>query len=126
MQLRIFKTLWGHEEDFETACRQAKQAGFDGIEGPIPTESNERRNWRRLLDDYQLDYIAEICTAGSYVPQRNATLSQHLTSLEQQLKNCNEIAPLFVTCLGGCDAWEEECSLEFFFSGIGGGRALSA
>lgn len=118
MQLRIFKTLWGHEESFEAACRQAKQAGFNGIEGPVPTEPAESRRRRQLLDDYQLDYIAEICTAGSYVPQRDASLPRHLASLEQQLIACNELDPLFVTCLGGCDAWEEERSLEFFSAAL--------
>lgn len=118
MQLRLYKTLWGHEGSFETACMQAKRAGFEGIEGPVPVDAGERHAARKLLDDYGLDFIAEICTAGSYVPERHASLSDHLQSLEQQMQVAGELMPRFITCLGGCDAWPEQQSGEFFERGI--------
>lgn len=114
MQLNIFKTLWGHVGDFELACQQAVAAGFDGIEGPVPEDRAGIERAQSLLEQYQLQYIAEICTAGSYVPDRGASLQQHLDSLRQQLQRGVQLSPQFVTCLGGCDAWEEDVSLAFF------------
>lgn len=114
MKLQTYKTLWGHEGDFALACEQAALAGFEGIEGPMPDAVAERQQWRALLDQYGLDFIAEICTAGSYVPDRSASLGDHLESLALQLRGCTELSPRFVTCLGGCDAWEESVSVQFF------------
>lgn len=33
MQLRLFKTLWGHSGPVEDAAKQAASSGLDGIEG---------------------------------------------------------------------------------------------
>lgn len=118
MHLLLFKTLWGHEDSFESACQQAQQAGFHGIEGPVPLDDNQRLLARKLLDEYGLDFIAEICTAGSYVPERHASVDEHLRSLEQQMQVAGDMRPRFITCLGGCDAWPEQQSAEFFGSAM--------
>lgn len=114
MALQLFKTLWGHEGSFELACQQAVAAGFAGIEGPAPEDPREQQAWRDLLDHYRLDYIAEITTGGSYVPDRSASLQQHLDTLDSKLQHSLALNPLFVTCLGGCDAWDKSESLQFF------------
>ena len=72
MNLLLYKTLWGHTGSPAEAIASAKAHGFDGIEGPAPAASAARRDWRQQLADAGLDYIAEICTAGSYVPDRRA------------------------------------------------------
>lgn len=114
MKLECYKTLWGHAGSFAQACQQAKEAGFTGLEGPAPASYDERSLWQRHLQDAGLSYIAEICTAGSYVPDRAASVQDHLVSLEQKLQHATPLGPQFVTCLGGCDAWDEDQSLEFF------------
>lgn len=114
IQLQLYKTLWGHPGTFESACRQAVARGFAGIEGPAPMSVAEQAQWRQLLANYGLEFIAEICTAGSYVPDRGATVQDHLDSLAQKLEASIALAPRFVTCIGGCDAWEEQDSAEFF------------
>jgi sugar phosphate isomerase/epimerase len=114
MELSLFKTLWGHNSDFESAIAKALRAEFQGIEGPVPEDLKEARLLQEKLDDAGLSYIAEITTAGSYVPDRQASLQDHLESLECKLEHSLQMSPLFITCLGGCDAWPEELSLEFF------------
>jgi sugar phosphate isomerase/epimerase len=114
MQLKIFKTLWGFNGNDAQAVQEALAAQLQGIEGPAPQEQHTRSQFKQLLHENQLEYIAEITTAGSYVPDRNATLKQHLQSFEDKLHISLELEPLFITCLGGCDAWPEEQSLEFF------------
>ena len=114
MRLRLFKTLWGHEGSFADAITQARTAGFHGIEGPAPATHDQAISYRQQLADAGFDYIAEICTAGSYVPERHASLQDHLDSFASKLERSLALNPLFVTCLGGCDAWPEAVSIEFF------------
>ena len=114
MQLKLFKTLWGFDGDYLNAVEEAVIDGYDGIEGPAPADATTRREFRAALEANGLDYIAEICTAGSYVPERHASVKQHLDSLEQGLARSVELDPLFVTSLAGCDAWHEVQSTQFF------------
>lgn len=114
MDLKLFKTLWGFAGTLQDAVEQAMAVGMHGIEGPAPETEVERAAFKRLLEDCNLDYIAEITTAGSYVPDRHATLKQHLESFRAKLTASVELNPLFITCLGGCDAWPESQSVEFF------------
>ncbi|WP_455222567.1 sugar phosphate isomerase/epimerase family protein [Kaarinaea lacus] len=114
----MFKTLWGFTGSYQQAVDQVLTAGMQGIEGPAPKEQNDRIALRQLLSDRNLDYIAEITTAGSYVPDRQATLEQHLDSFKSKLAASIELNPLFITCLGGCDAWPETQSIDFFSSAM--------
>lgn len=114
MQQLLFKTLWGHDGSFLDAIHMAADAGMQGIEGPAPTTPAERETVLESLAEHNLSYIAEITTAGTYVPERRASLADHLDSLQLKLAQSRPLNPLFVTCLGGCDAWPEAQSLEFF------------
>lgn len=114
MQLQIFKTLWGHAGSFEEAASQAMSADFNGIEGPIPQQASKQIELAEILEANGLLYIAEICTAGSYIPQRHADVTAHLKSLEDTLRSCTYLKPEFVNCIGGCDAWPMEEHLLFF------------
>ena len=114
MDMTFFKTLWGFTGSSPQAIEQAVDADMQGIEGPAPANKKQRSALSELLTDHRLQYIAEITTAGSYVPDRHATLQQHLESFEAKLEASAELNPLFITCLGGCDAWPESQSIEFF------------
>jgi hypothetical protein len=118
MKLQRFKTLWGFEGDFESACLQARTAGFDGIEGSAPEDAETRAHWKTCLEKHGLLYIAEAVTGGGYVPRRDLGVGDHLNDLESMLSHSVELAPLFVTCIGGLDAWSEAESLHFFGEGI--------
>lgn len=114
MKLEIFKTMWGFEGDFETACREAQEAGFNGIEGRSPLDHDERNHWKACLEKYDLLFIAEIVTGGDFVPARHDSLQKHINDVEEGIKNSLELNPRFMTCMGGCDAWSEEDSMAFF------------
>ena len=81
MKLQIFKTLWGHSGSYQQAADEAIAAGFDGIEGPIPQQPGDHHWLAEILENNALLYIAEVCTAGSYVPQRHADVVTHLASM---------------------------------------------
>ena len=114
MQLKIYKTMWGFQGTAESALAELLQAGMQGLEGPVPMTSDDRDKLSTQLQAHQLDYIAEITTAGSYVPERHASMQHHLDSLESKLQEAVLLKPLFVTCIAGCDAWSENKSVEFF------------
>lgn len=114
MQLTLFKTLWGHKGSFVSAIGEAVDAGFDGIEGPAPSNPREAGEMQELLSESGMTFIAEITTAGTYVPDRNASLQQHIDSFADKLEHSLRLDPLFITCLGGCDAWPEDENIAFF------------
>ncbi|CAD5106264.1 sugar phosphate isomerase/epimerase family protein [Zestomonas carbonaria] len=118
MRLRIFKTLWGHAGSIEQAALQALEAGFDGLEAPAPGNAAARAAFAEVLASHDLDYIAEICTAGSYVPERHATPAAHLADLERKLVGALELSPRFCNLMAGCDAWPLAVQLEFFAAAL--------
>lgn len=118
MELQLFKTLWGFDGDYGRAAAEAVAAGFAGLEGQVPEEPAARQALGAALDDHGLAFIAEVTTAGSYVPDRRAGVRAHLDSLEAGLARCDGFAPRRVTVIGGCDAWPEADSLDFFAAAV--------
>lgn len=114
MRLDLFKTVWGHEGTLEEAATLAVDAGFAGIEAPTPAAAEEVQQLANVLATHGLDYIAEICTAGSYVPDRHATPGEHLASLETKIKRSLPLDPRFCNVMGGCDAWPLNVQIDFF------------
>jgi sugar phosphate isomerase/epimerase len=114
MKLQLFKTLWGHQGTLASAISEALEAGFHGLEGPAPANTAAIRELKTLLADSGLNYIAEITTAGSYVPDRHASIQQHIDSFAEKLDQSLPFNPLFITCLGGCDAWTDDMNITFF------------
>jgi hypothetical protein len=119
MELQIFKTLWGNVGGLDAAIAVCNDSEFDGIEGQAPLARAERNEFRAKLAQHGLSYIAEICTSGSYVPNRQATESEHLDSFLRQAEAALECEPFFLTVIAGCDAWSIGQSVDFF------GRAMS-
>jgi len=114
MELRVFKTLWGHTTGLDAAFAACREKAFDGLEGPCPIAPRGRSVFRQRLADEGRSYIAEICTAGGYVPQPHTTVGEHLASFRKQAEAAVECAPLFLTALAGRDAWSVPESVEFF------------
>ena len=117
MELRLFKTLWGHTTGLDAAITSCRQLGFDGIEGPLPIAPRGRAVFRQRLQDEGLAYISELCTAGSYVPNPHTTVEQHSASFREQAEAAAECDPLMVV-LGGRDAWSIGESVQFFGEAI--------
>ena len=86
MELLLFKTLWGSNGSLAKSIAHAQAHGFCGVEGQAPLASKERQTFRAQLDAAGMDFIAEICTAGSYVPDRGAAPVEHLESLSPGIR----------------------------------------
>lgn len=115
MKLECFFTLWGWSGSAVDAVHHAKEAGFDGVEGQVPTTQEERARFAAALKETGLNYIQEIATTGTYVPDRSLSLEDHLIHFDQELNaTADVLKPKFITCLGGCDSWSIPKSLVFF------------
>ncbi|MDX1696029.1 MAG: TIM barrel protein [Ketobacteraceae bacterium] len=114
MEFTLFKTLWGHGGSAMAGAAMAAEAGFGGIEAPAPEQPEECSALQEALKQHSMKYICEICTAGSYVPDRDATPEQHLEDLRRKIERGLELEPEFYNVMGGCDAWPLAQQVEFF------------
>lgn len=114
MRLRCYRTLWGFSGTAAEAAQQAREDGYDGLEGPVPLQPAAQAALRDALAAHGLDQIAEICTAGSYVPDRHVSVAEHLDSLQRQLDAAVALGVRRITVLAGCDAWPVAQSVAFF------------
>ncbi len=109
----LFRSLWTNGFNLSAALRDIDLERFDGIEGPLPTDHFARRDFTARLRERQIPFIAEITTGGGYVPHRRE-LSAHLDDFRRKAEEARPAHPLFLTVLGGCDAWPIDQSVEFF------------
>tara|TARA_R110002096_G_scaffold159011_3_gene324594 strand:+ start:19175 stop:20053 length:879 start_codon:yes stop_codon:yes gene_type:complete len=114
MKLKIYKPLWGHEGTLTEAIEQAVSAEFDGIEGPVPAQDDERSLLKEQLEAADLEMIAEIFTGGWYVPDPCATPSNHLDDLRRGLERSLPLEPTFVNTQTGLDAWPLRTQIDYF------------
>jgi sugar phosphate isomerase/epimerase len=118
MELKLFKTLWGFDGDYLKAVEEAVADGFDGIEGPAPADAAVCHEFAAALKEAGLAYIQEICTGGGFVPERKASVAEHLCAFEKGFAAGADLSPLLVTSMAGCDAWPEAQSIGFFRQGM--------
>lgn len=119
MKLRLYRSYWGATPAYADYAAEAQADGYDGLEAAVPLDRAARHQLQAALTAFGFDLIAEICTAGSYVPDRQATPQQHLDDLARKLDAALLLAPRHINCIAGCDAWPVGQSLDFF------GRAIA-
>ena len=113
MQLKTYKTLWGNQLIIEEACAQAKNAGFDGIEGRAPVTPAAIKRWQNALYAFECEFVLEVVTGGDYVPDLSWTMPYHLQDMEAQIQKSLPLNPRLITLITGSDAWSETQSIEF-------------
>lgn len=125
MEFKTLRSMWGAPTSLDTTIRQTVEAGFDGIEGPVPEDAKRRGDLRRRLDDAGLLWIAEVTTGlrpGSsddwWVPAPDATVEDHLSDLRRGAEAAADLGALFVSTMCGYDAWSWPQNLEFFSRGL--------
>ncbi len=88
-----------------------KNQGFSASEIFAPSLSEEPEEIARLHDKHGLKYIAMIASDG-------ATLSEHLSSLEERFLRTAKAKPLLMNCHTGRDIFPFEDNLKIFELGI--------
>ena len=81
---------------------------------PSPEVQNRPPDLQKnSISDHGLDYIAEITTGGSYVPDAGLNPAAHFGTFERKLPQALELDPLFVNCLAGSDLWSFRDNIYF-------------
>ena len=62
MNIQLYKALWGMEGSCRDQLTRAAQAGYAGIEAPLPP-ANREAEFKDLLEEFQLHYIAQVTTS---------------------------------------------------------------
>jgi hypothetical protein len=91
MKVKSFKALWGMKGSLESQFERIAAAGYDGIESPLPHAIEQyfgyhadERQFRRLLEQYRLDYIAMVFTGGG----------NHAESFKEQVDRASTFSPV--------------------------------
>ncbi|OMF26527.1 xylose isomerase [Paenibacillus sp. FSL H8-0548] len=103
MDIIIGKAIWGMTGSLQEKIEKIAQAGYNAIEGPVP-EAVSPSEFRALVEQYNLHYIAQMITAGGN------EAAEHAASFHERLSRAAEYGPLFVNCHTGRDSmeWSEQ------------------
>lgn len=106
MELKLIRHLWGVTGTWEETFPRFKEAGYVGIEAPIP-EPDKRSHFRAILDQYGFSYVPMIFTRGD-------TVEQNLDSFRRQVDDAMPWQPLVINCHSGKDAWSDTDNVRFY------------
>jgi hypothetical protein len=107
MELKTFRHLWGVSEPPERFFPQVKQEGYAGVETGVPLSSPEETAFRALLEENELEYIAQIYTQGH-------TVAEQIDSFKTELRRALKLRPALINCHGGRDSWSFWEAIEFY------------
>lgn len=103
MELKVIKAVWGMPGTWESRFRQIAEAGYDGVESPMPGAADEPE-FRRAAERYGLDLILQIYTEGP----------DHAASFEEQARRAASFRPLLINSHSAKDSMFFEEQVEFF------------
>ncbi|WP_409346348.1 sugar phosphate isomerase/epimerase family protein [Paenibacillus sp. MBLB4367] len=103
MIVKLFKSLWGMEElSYRESFALIAEAGYAGVESGVPAPEHVGE-FKELLDEYKLEYIALISTSGN-----------HGETFALGLERAAAIKPLLVISHSARDCMPYEEQLQFF------------
>lgn len=109
MEIRYFTSYWGNEHiPIVEFLSKAKKAGFEGIEMKIPIKEDLALDLKSLLDEFQLELIAQ-----QWLPPQAETIDNHITTFENNIRYLSSYQPLFINSHTGKDFYlfEENCKI---------------
>jgi len=115
MKLKVFKAAWGMDGDWEDKLKKIKEAGYDGVETPMPSVEEESR-FRELLDEYGLELILHVYTEGAKDAggKIRHTADAHIASLEALVERAVAFRPLLINAQSAKDSMLYEEQIAFF------------
>jgi sugar phosphate isomerase/epimerase len=118
MELKILKGAWGMPGTWDTRLKQIAEAGYDGIETPLPTVEEETR-FRELLEQYNLVLIAHVYTGceDNEKPYPNSA-EEHMLSFEKQVERAAAFNPISICAHSAKDSMQYDEQLKFFEQAI--------
>lgn len=102
MKLNVFKALWGFEGTYEELLRRAAEAGYAGVEAPMPSLEDEA-GFKQALKRHGLSYIVQTTTSGD-----------HVRSFEEQVERAAGFEPVLIVCHSAKDSMSESDQDRFY------------
>jgi sugar phosphate isomerase/epimerase len=110
MKILYFRSVWGMDDcpTFEARFKKIKAGGFDGVELDVPLDLETCQRARQLLDETGLAVVAQQWRTGG------KTVTEHMSSFEQQYARALALKPLYLNSHTGCDHFTLEENLAIF------------
>ncbi|ATP55744.1 hypothetical protein CPT03_04310 [Pedobacter ginsengisoli] len=103
MILQFFCPKWGQEhETYDAFCRKVKEAGYDGVEAPVPFDAVEREEQAKALAKYNLLFL------GQYYQSFEKAFEEHKSNYGKHLRNLLEANPIKIDLQTGKDYFSFE------------------
>ncbi|QNK60180.1 sugar phosphate isomerase/epimerase [Paenibacillus sp. PAMC21692] len=102
MKLNVFKALWGLEGSYELLLERAANAGYAGVEAPMPSREDEA-GFKEALKRHGLSYIIQTFTYGD-----------HAGSFEEQVERAASFEPVLIVCHSAKDSMSESDQDRFY------------
>jgi len=99
MKIKYLCTIWGMgQTTLEGNLNLIKDAGFDGVEMPVPRNSAEQDRLGSLLNEIGLDLVAQVRAEGS-------TVDEQIDFLEKEVSTVLGLNTLLTNVHCGKDYW---------------------
>ncbi len=103
MKLKVIKAVWGMPGSWDSQLRQIAEAGYTGVESPMPSAEDEDL-FRSLITQYSLDLVLQIYTEGP----------DHAASFEMQALRAATFEPFLINSHSAKDSMPYDAQLDFF------------
>jgi len=109
MEIKFFCPKWGSDNiTWDKFCAKVKEAGFDGVETPVPFDETERNEIVSAMSKYGLLLI------GQYYQSFEKDFQQHKTSFIAHIESLAALNPLLIDSQTGKDYFTAVQNKELF------------
>ncbi|NQX43009.1 hypothetical protein SAMN05421820_11458 [Pedobacter steynii] len=109
MKLQFYYPRWGSENmDWDHFCQKVKQAGYDGVEAPVPEGPEEQKVILDALKNNDLQLV------GQYYQSFEKDFEVHKSSYVKQLYILASVQPVKINAQTGKDYFSFEQNAELF------------
>ncbi|HZY37170.1 MAG TPA: TIM barrel protein [Mucilaginibacter sp.] len=109
MQIQFFCPKWGSENiSWDDFCKKVKDAGYDGVESPIPFDEWGQQEITAALQKYGLRLI------GQYYQSFEKDLEEHKQNYKRHLESLASLQPLLIDAQTGKDYYTSAQNRELF------------
>lgn len=109
MKIQFYYPRWGSENvDWEQFCKKVKEAGYDGVEGPVPESPEEQKVIFSALKNNNLLFI------GQFYQSFEKDFEEHKANYIKQLYILASAKPVKINTQTGKDYYSFEQNAELF------------
>lgn len=118
MDLKLIKAIWGMTETWEESFRKIKDAGYSGVETPMPLKEGET-HFKELLEKYNLNLILQVYTGceDNEKPYPD-DVEAHIVTFEEQVERAKSFNPMLINVQSAKDSMPYDEQLKFFEQSI--------